>query len=265
MILVIDVSNTNTVMGVFDGEALVANWRLSTLSSRTSDETGILVRSLFQHSDIAVIDIEAVIISSVVPNVMYSLTNGIRKYLKREAMIVRSGMKTGINLRMENPKEMGTDRIVNLVAAFERYGGPAIVIDYSTATTFDVINENGEFVTGITAPGLQVCAEALYQKAANLPKFEIVAPESIITKNTVESMQAGLVISHIGETVYMIECIRKELGYSELKVIATGGLAKIVDEEEKIFDVYDPVLGLHGLRLIYEKNKNRRQGESKCF
>ncbi|MDD3394386.1 MAG: type III pantothenate kinase [Clostridia bacterium] len=265
MILVIDVSNTNTVMGVFDGEALVANWRLSTLSSRTSDETGILVRSLFQHSAIAVIDIEAVIISSVVPNVMYSLTNGIRKYLRREAMIVRSGMKTGINLRMENPKEMGTDRIVNLVAAFERYGGPAIVIDYSTATTFDVINENGEFVTGITAPGLQVCAEALYQKAANLPKFEIVAPESIITKNTVESMQAGLVISHIGETVYMIECIRKELGYSELKVIATGGLAKIVDEKEKIFDVYDPVLGLHGLRLIYEKNKNRRQGESKCF
>ncbi|KAF5070818.1 type III pantothenate kinase [Anaerotignum sp.] len=265
MILVIDVSNTNTIMGVFDGEALVANWRLSTLSTRTSDETGILIRSLFQHSGISVMEIEAVVVSSVVPNVMYSLTNGIRKYLKREAMIVRSGMKTGINLRMENPKEMGTDRIVNLVAAYERYGGPAIVIDYSTATTYDVVNENGEFVTGITAPGLQVCAEALYQKAANLPKFEIVAPESIITKTTIESMQAGLVISHIGETIYMIECIRKELGFPKLKVIATGGLARIVDEKEEIFDVYDPVLALHGLRLIYEKNKNRRQGESKCF
>ena len=265
MILVIDVSNTNTIMGVFDGEALIANWRLSTLGSRTSDETGILIRSLFQHSAISVIEIEAVVVSSVVPNVMYSLTNGIRKYLKREAMIVRSGMKTGINLRMENPKEMGTDRIVNLVAAYERYGGPAMVIDYSTATTYDVVNENGEFVTGITAPGLQVCAEALYQKAANLPKFEIVAPESIITKTTIESMQAGLVISHIGETIYMIECIREELGFPELKVIATGGLAKIIDENEKIFDVYDPVLALHGLRLIYEKNKNRRQGESKCF
>ncbi len=265
MILVIDVSNTNTVMGVFDGEALVANWRLSTLSSRTSDETGILIRSLFRHSDISVLEIEAVMVSSVVPNVMYSLTNGIRKYLKREAIIVRSGMKTGINLRMENPKEMGTDRIVNLVAAYEIYGGPAMIIDYSTATTYDVVDENGEFVTGITAPGLQVCAEALYQRAANLPKFEIVAPESIITKNTVESMQAGLVLSHIGETVYMIQCIREELGFPTLKVIATGGLAKIIDEKEEIFDVYDPVLALHGLRLIYEKNKNRRQGERKCF
>lgn len=265
MILVIDVSNTNTILGVFDGEELVANWRLSTLSTRTSDETGILIRSLFNHSDISVMDIEAVIISSVVPNVMYSLTNGIRKYLKREAMIIRSGMKTGINLRMENPKEMGTDRIVNLVSAYERYGGPAIVIDYSTATTFDVVNEEGEFVTGITAPGLQVCAEALYQRAANLPKFEIVAPDSIITKNTVESMQAGLVMSHIGETIYMVDCIREELGYLDLKVIATGGIAKVIDENEEIFDVYDPVLALHGLRLIYEKNKNRRQGERKCF
>ncbi|KXL52039.1 type III pantothenate kinase [Anaerotignum neopropionicum] len=265
MILVIDVSNTNTVIGVFDGEELVANWRLSTVSSRTSDETGILIRGFFQHANISVIEIEAVIISSVVPNVMYSLTNGIRKYLRREAMIVRSGMKTGINLRMENPKEMGTDRIVNLVAAYERYGGPAIVIDYSTATTFDVISEDGTFLTGITAPGLQICAEALYQKAANLPKFEIVAPESIITKNTVESMQAGLVVSHIGETIYMIKCIREEFGFPNIKVIATGGLAKIIDEKEEIFDVYDPVLALHGLRLIYNKNKNRRQGESKCF
>lgn len=265
MILVIDVSNTNTVLGVFDGEELVANWRLSTLSTRTSDETGILMRSLFNHADISVMDIEAVIVSSVVPNVMYSLTNGIRKYLKREAMIIRSGMKTGINLRMENPKEMGTDRIVNLVSAYERYGGPAIVIDYSTATTFDVVSEDGEFVTGITAPGLQVCAEALYQRAANLPKFEIVAPDSIITKNTIESMQAGLVISHIGETIYMIDCIREELGFPDLKVIATGGIARVIDETEEIFDVYDPVLALHGLRLIYEKNKNRRQGESKCF
>lgn len=258
MILVIDVSNTNTVLGVFDGAALVANWRLSTLSSRTSDETGILIRSLFRHSDISVLDIEAVVISSVVPNVMYSLTNGIRKYLKREAIVLRSGMKTGINLRMENPREMGTDRIVKLLAAYEIYGGPAIVVDYSTATTFDVVGADGEFITGITAPGLQVCADALYQKAAKLPKFEIVAPDSIITKNTVESMQAGLVIGHIGETIYMIEQIREELGIPDLQVIATGGLAKTIDEKEEIFDVYDPVLALHGLRLIYEKNKSRR-------
>lgn len=255
MILVIDVSNTNTIFGVFDGEELIANWRLSTLSGRTSDETGSLIRSLFNHNDISVLDIEAVVVSSVVPDIMYSLTNAIRKYLRHNAMVIGSGMKTGINLRMENPKEMGADRIMNLVAANELYGGPAIVIDYSTATTFDVIDENGEFLTGITAPGVQVCAEALYERAAKLPKFEIKRPESIITKNTVESMQAGLVISHIGETIYMIETIKEELGIPNMKVIATGGMGHVIDETGEIFDVYDSVLTLQGLRLMYEKNK----------
>ncbi len=255
MILVIDVSNTNTVLGVFDEAEMVANWRLSTLKMRTSDETGSLIRSLFNLNDISVLDIEAVVVSSVVPDVMYSLTNAIRKYLRHNAMVIGSGMKTGINLRMENPKEMGADRIMNLVAANEIYGGPAIVIDYSTATTFDVIDENGEFLTGITAPGIQVCAEALYERAAKLPKFEIKRPESIITKNTVESMQAGLVISHIGETIYIIETIKEELQIPDMKVIATGGMGRVIDENDDIFDVYDPVLTLQGLRLMYEKNK----------
>lgn len=258
MILVIDVSNLNTILGVFEGEKLVANWRLSTLSNRTSDETGMLLRMLFIHSNMEIKDIDAVVVSSVVPNVMYSMLNGIRKYLKQEPMVVRAGMKTGINLRMENPKEMGTDRIINLMAAHELYGGPAIVIDYSTATTFDVIDENGLFLTGLTAPGMQVCADALTQRAAQLPKIEIKCPESLITKNTVESIQAGLVISHIGETIYLIDQIKQELHMPDLKVIATGGLGKIVDEKEEIFDVYDPVLALQGLRLIYEKNKHRR-------
>ncbi|MBM6829554.1 type III pantothenate kinase [Anaerotignum lactatifermentans] len=258
MILVIDVSNTNSTLGVFDGDKLVANWRLSTLSSRTSDETGMMIRMLFVHSDVSVDQIEAVVVSSVVPNVMYSLLNGIRKYLNREPMVVRAGMKTGINLRMENPKEMGTDRIVNLVAAYEIYGGPAIVVDYSTATTFDVVSAAGEFLTGITAPGIQICADALTQRAAQLPKIEIKRPASLITKNTVESIQAGLVESHIGETIYIIEQIKEGLGLPEMKVIATGGLAKVIDENSEIFDVYDPVLALQGLRLIYEKNKNRR-------
>lgn len=265
MILVIDVSNTNTILGVFKDAEIVANWRLSTLASRTSDETGILLRSLFNHSDISILDIEAVIISSVVPNIMYSLTNGIRKYLKHDPIVIRPGMKTGINLRMESPKEMGTDRIMNLVAAYELYGGPAIVIDYSTATTFDVVSETGEFLTGITAPGVQVCADALYQKAAKLPKFEIKRPDSIITKNTVESMQAGLVLSHIGETIHMIEVIREELSDLDLKVVATGGIAKVIDENDEIFDVYDPVLTLQGLRLMYEKNKIKDRGQTKCY
>ena len=179
MILVIDVSNTNMVFGVFEGKTLKASWRLSTQSGRTSDETGLMIRSLFEYSEVSVGEVKAVVVSSVVPNVMYSTLNGIRKFLKMEPMIVRAGMKTGINLRMENPKEMGTDRIVNLVAAYEIYGGPAIVVDYSTATTFDVVSETGEFLTGITAPGLEICADALYQKAAKLPKFEIVFRETL--------------------------------------------------------------------------------------
>lgn len=258
MILVVDVNNINTVLGVFDGETLIANWRLSTLSSRTSDETGILLRNLFKHSEVDIADIEAVVLSSVVPNVMYSLTKGISKYLKRDIMTVGAGMKTGINLRMENPREMGTDRIVNLVAANEIYGGPAIVVDYSTATTYDAISEDGEFLTGVTAPGLQICAEALYKRAANLPRFEIKSVGSLITKNTVDSLQVGLVLGHIGETLHIVRMIREELELPNMKVIATGGLAKVIDEREKIFDVYDPVLSLQGLRLIYEKNKKSR-------
>jgi len=259
MLLVIDVGNTNMVFGVFDGDKLIANWRLSTKSGRTADETGLMIRNLFQYSDVSVSDIEAVIVSSVVPNVMYSTLNGIKKFLKKDPIVVRAGIKTGINLRMENPKEMGTDRIVNLVAAYEIYGGPAIVVDYSTATTFDVVSEKGEFMTGITAPGLQTCADALYQKAANLPKFEIVSPGSVVTKNTVESMQAGLVFGHIGEARFIIDEIRKHFGCPDMKVIATGGLGRVIHEEDsEIFDVYDPVLALKGLRLIYEKNKGRR-------
>lgn len=259
MLLVIDVGNTNMVFGVFDGDKLVANWRLSTQSGRTSDETGLMICNLFAYSDVSVEEIEAIIVSSVVPNVMYSMLNGIKKFLKKDPIVVRAGIKTGINLRMENPKEMGTDRIVNLVAAHEIYGGPAIVIDYSTATTFDVVSKSGEFLTGITAPGLQTCADALYQKAANLPKFEIVSLGSIYTKNTVESMQAGLVVGHIGEAKYIIEQIKKHFRCPEMKTIATGGLGKVIYEAENgIFDVYDPVLSLQGLRLVYEKNKNRR-------
>ena len=257
MILVIDVGNTNIVLGVYDKEKLVANWRMTTINNSTADETGIFIHSLFDYSDLDAKNIESIIISSVVPNIMYSLTHGIRKYFHIEPMIVEAGMKTGINLTMENPKEMGADRIVNLVAAYEIYGGPALVIDYSTATTFDVVSENGEFITGITAPGIQICADALYQRAAQLPKIEIKRPQSLIVKNTVGSIQAGIVIGHIGETIYIIEQLKKELNEPNLKVIATGGLARIVDEEEKVFDIIDPVLTLKGLRILYEKNKKK--------
>ena len=255
MILVIDVSNTNSTLGVFDGDKLVANWRLSTLSSRTSDETGMLLRMLFVHSGMDISEIDAVVVSSVVPNVMYSLLSGIRKYLQKEPMVVRAGMKAGINLRMENPKEMGTDRIVNMVAANEIYGGPAVVIDYGTANTFDVLNEKSEFITGLITPGISVCADALTQRAAQLPKIEIKKPKSIIVKNTVGSIQAGLVLGHIGQTIYIIDQLKKELNMPDMKVIATGGLARVIDPDRKIFDVLDPVLTLKGLKILYHKNK----------
>ena len=170
-------------------------------------------------------------------------------------MIVGVGMKTGIIVKRDSPKTVGADRIVDLVAANEIYGGPAIVIDYGTANTFDVINEKSEFITGFITPGISSCAEALYHKAAQLPKIEIKAPKSIIAKNTVASLQAGLVLGHIGQTKYIIEQFREKLHMPNMKVIATGGLAKVIDPGGEIFDVLDPVLTLKGLRILYEKNK----------
>lgn len=255
MLLVIDVGNTNYVLGVYHGEKLVKCWRMATGSNKTADETGIFLYNLFETAGFDVKRIEAVIISSVVPDIMYSLTQGIRKYFNIEPMIVSAGMKTGIVIKRDNPKAVGADRIVNLVAANEIYGGPAVVIDYGTANTFDVINEKSEFITGLITPGISICAEALYQRAAQLPKIEIKKPKSIIVKNTVGSIQAGLVIGHIGQTKYIIQQLKEQLGFSEIKVIATGGLARVIDPDKKIFDILDPVLTLKGLRILYQKNR----------
>ncbi len=255
MLLVIDVGNTNFVLGVYEGENLINCWRMATGGNRTADETGIFIHGLFDASGLDVKDVEAVIISSVVPNIMYSLTQGIRRYLNIEPMIVGVGMKTGIIIKRDDPKSVGADRIVNLVAANEIYGGPAVVIDYGTANTFDVINEKNEFITGFITPGIASCADALYQRAAQLPKIEIKTPKSIVAKNTVDSLQAGLVLGHIGQTRYIVDLLRKELNLPDMKVIATGGLAKVIDPNNEIFDVLDPVLTLTGLRILYEKNK----------
>ncbi len=255
MLLVIDVGNTNYVLGVYHGEKLVKCWRMATGSNKTADETGIFLYNLFEAAGFDVNRIEAVIISSVVPDIMYSLTQGIRKYFNIEPMIVSAGMKTGIVIKRDNPKAVGADRIVNLVAANEIYGGPAVVIDYGTANTFDVINEKSEFITGLITPGISICAEALYQRAAQLPKIEIKKPKSIIVKNTVGSIQAGLVIGHIGQTKYIIQQLREQLGIPDMKVVATGGLARVIDPNKEIFDILDPVLTLKGLKILYQKNK----------
>lgn len=254
MLLVIDVGNTNYVLGVYRGEKLIKCWRMATAGVRTADETGIFIHSLFDASDVKASSIEAVIISSVVPDIMYSLSQGIRKYFNIEPMIVSVGMKTGISIRRDNPKGVGADRIVNLVAANEIYGGPAVVIDYGTANTFDVINDKSEFITGLITPGISICADALTQRAAQLPRIEIKKPKTIIAKNTVDSIQAGLVLGHIGQTNYIIQRLKEDLGMPNMKVIATGGLARVIDPDKKIFDILDPVLTLKGLKILYEKN-----------
>ncbi len=255
MLLVIDVGNTNVTMGVFDGEILRETFRLTSGISRTSDEYGLTICDLIEHRGINVKEVNDVIISSVVPDVMYSLTNGIIKYLYTNPLIVGPGIKTGIRLATENPKQIGADRIVDAVGAYVLYGGPVLVIDFGTATTYDLITSDGSFVAGVTAPGIRLSANALWNGTAKLPKFEILKPKSILAKETISSMQAGLVYGYIGQTEYIIKKVREEAGLDEMKVIATGGLGKIIADETDMIQVYDNRLTLKGLRLIYEKNR----------
>ena len=253
MLLVIDVGNTNITLGIFRGDELQGSFRTTTKLSRTSDEFGIFICNLFKTRGIEPSDIEDVIIASVVPKIMYSLTSGIIKYLGKNPIIVGAGTKTGIKINIANPKEIGADRVVDAVAGYELYGGPVIVIDFGTATTYDLITEDGTFAAGITSPGLQICANALWNETARLPEIEIRRPESILAKDTVSSMQAGLVYGCIGQTEYIVERIRKESGIRNLKVVATGGLGKLISESTDSIDIYDPLLTLKGLRLIYHK------------
>lgn len=253
MLLVIDVGNTNITLGIFRGDELQGSFRMTTKLSRTSDEFGIFICNLFKTRGIEPSDIEDVIIASVVPKIMYSLTSGIIKYLGKNPIIVGAGTKTGIKINIANPKEIGADRVVDAVAGYELYGGPVIVIDFGTATTYDLIMEDGTFAAGITSPGLQICANALWNETARLPEIEIRRPESILAKDTVSSMQAGLVYGCIGQTEYIVERIRKESGIRNLKVVATGGLGKLISESTDSIDIYDPLLTLKGLRLIYHK------------
>ena len=254
MLLVVDIGNTNITLGVFNNEELMTTFRITTKLPRTSDEFGVLVCELLRNRDIDKTKIDAVIISSVVPDVMYSFENSIRKYFGIHPLVVGPGLKTGIKVSSYNANEVGADRIVDAVGAYELYGGPLIVIDYGTATTYDYITEDGAFAAGVTSPGIKICAKALWEDAAKLPKIEIKRPESILARNTVTSMQTGLVYGHIGQTEYIIDKIKEETGLKDMKVVATGGLGKIIADATKHIDIYDSNLTLHGLRLIYEKN-----------
>lgn len=255
MLLTVDVGNTNITLGVFNEQELLGTFRMTTKTPRTSDEYGFTICGILEHRNIQASDIEAVIIASVVPDVMYSLTSGIIKYFDIRPLVVSAGIKTGIRIVTENPKEIGPDRIVDAVAAYDLFGGPVIVVDFGTATTYDLIGPKGTFEAGITAPGIETAARSLWGGAAMLPAIEIRKPASILAKETISSMQAGLVYGAIGQTEYIVQKIKEESGYKDIKVVATGGIGKIIAEETKCIDVYDQDLTLTGLRLIYNKNK----------
>ena len=255
MILAIDVGNTNITIGVFQQKELRGVYRMTSSPVRTSDEYGIWLCSLLEHQGIDPKGIEHVVTSSVVPDVMYSLNSGVIKYFNVRPIIVGPGIKTGIKLVTANPKEIGADRIVDAVAAYTLYGGPVIVIDFGTATTYDIVGADGTFEGAVIAPGIRIAAQAMTEQAAMLPAIEIKKPESILAKETVASMQAGLVFGQIGQTEYIVKKIKEESGYLNAKVIASGGLGKMIAKETDVIDVYDSQLTLKGLRFIYEKNK----------
>lgn len=255
MLLTIDVGNTNFTFGIFNEKELLTTFRMTTKQLRTSDEYGISIIDMLERNQILKTDVQGVIISSVVPNVMHSLTSAVIKYLNITPMIVGPGIRTGIRVMTENPKQIGADRIVDAVAAYDLYGGPALVLDFGTATTYDLVDANGAFVAGVTAPGIRISAQALWNDAAKLPEIEIKKPSSILAQETISSMQAGLVYGQIGQTEYIVSHMIKESCYEDVKVVATGGLGRIIANETDCIDIYDPMLTLTGLRLIFEKQK----------
>jgi type III pantothenate kinase len=254
MLLAIDVGNTNLTFGVFDeDDDLVASFRMTTKIPRTSDEYGIMILEILKAKGLSKEMIKDIMIASVVPGVMHSLKSGMIKYIGKTPYIVGVGTKTGLKLPMANPAEMGADRVVDAIGGLDIYGGPVLVIDFGTATTYDLILADGTFVAGITSPGIKISANALWNEAAKLPEIEIKKPDSILAKNTITSMQAGLVYGYIGQVEYIIKKVKEESKIDDLKVIATGGLGRIIFDETDMIDVFDADLTLKGIMRTYKK------------
>ena len=253
MLLVIDVGNTNIVLGIFKDQELVDHWRVSTDRLRTTDEYGVLIRHLFYLNGVNSEEIDAIIISSVVPPVMPTLERMCQRYFGLTPLVIGPGVKTGMDIKYDNPREVGADRIVNAVAAYEKFGGPVIIIDFGTATTFCAVDKKGTYLGGAICPGIGISTDALVQRTAKLPRIEVVQAEKVICRNTVESMQAGVFYGFVGQVDGIVSRMRKELG-CKAKVVATGGLAVIVAPATDAIDVVEPMLTLEGLKIIYDRN-----------
>lgn len=254
MLLVIDVGNTNIVLGIYDGQRLVRDWRISTDKAKTSDEYGILIRELFRSAGIDFKDVEAIIISSVVPTLSGVLERLSRSYFGYSPLVVGPGIRTGMPIQYDNPKEVGADRIVNAVAGYEKYKSSLVIVDFGTATTFDYVNRKGEYCGGAIAPGLVISMEALFQRASKLPRVDIVKPPAVIARNTVNSMQAGIFYGYVGLVDEIVARMRAE-SKDTPRIIATGGLAGLIAPESKTIEAVEEYLTLEGLRILYERNR----------
>ena len=243
MLLVLDIGNSNIVMGTYEGKKLMKHWRISTDRQKTGDEYGMLMNDLFRYQGISMSDIHAIIISSVVPPLVVPMVKMCERYFHLKPLVVGPGIKTGIKLHYENPRSIGADRIVNVVGAYEQYGGPLIVIDIGTATTYDVVGDDGDFMGGVIAP---------------LPRIELVPPRQIICRNTIQGMQAGIIFGYVGQIDEIVRRIKVEFG-KDMKVIATGGLARMIAKESSTIDKVDHFLTLTGLQALYERNADKRE------
>ena len=256
MILTLDIGNTNIKTALFDGKEMVKYWRLSTNITNTSDEYGITIMNLFRHGGVDAKDVEGIVISSVVPTINFTIEHMCLNYFGITPTFIAPGVKTGINIRYENPRELGSDRIANAVAAYDEYGGekPVIFIDFGTATTFGVVDEHGAFLGGAIFPGIKLASEALVSGTAKLPRFALAQPEHVIGRTTLTNLQSGMFYGYVGMVTNLVRQMKKELG-KDAVVVATGGMAVLIAEEAKVIDKLDGLLTLKGLRLIYERNR----------